>query len=310
MIEAVEVDQRLIGKNQLIQRHVCGHRQTARLGLSDQRYAASTGELAEVRTHATLLDQQQISRQRHSFRGFRNARQAKETGGRPFMRQATFGQIMVLRIEDHRQVESRCIFQRPTQRARVAETLQAVAEGHATSIAQGNQLGQLLAVQALAQRADGEHLGISGLAGTVEDQFGHCRGVEHRFGLWRAAQAGHTASCGSAGFADNRALAAVTRLAQGDVEVDQPRGGDQPLSVDGISRDEVRRGGADRDNLAGLHMNVGNLIQSADGIDDASAEDAELHWAFSWSNWPCSNCRCAVCPLMAMDSTAIRMAIP
>jgi hypothetical protein len=106
------------------------------------------------------------------------------------MGQAAFGQIVVLGVEDHRQVEGGRVFQRPAQGAGVAETLQAVAEGHAAGVAQGDQLGQLFAVQAFAQGADREHFGVAGFAGAVEDQLGHGRGVQHRLGLRRAAQAG------------------------------------------------------------------------------------------------------------------------
>ena len=64
-------------------------------------------------------------------------------------------------------------------------------------------------------------------------------------------------------------------------------------------------GCADGEDLAGFQVQIGGLIQAAAWIDDAGAENAELHWAFS-----CSNCRWAVCPLMAMDSTAMRTAMP
>jgi hypothetical protein len=72
-----------------------------------------------------------------------------------------------------------------------------------------------------------------------------------------------------------------------------------------VSSDKTGRSGAKGDDLAGFEVNIGNLIQTGGRIDDACAENAELHWAFSCSNW-----RWAVCPLMAMDSTAIRIAMP
>jgi hypothetical protein len=91
-----------------------------------------------------------------------------------------------------------------------------------------------------------------------------------------------TPPAAAAGFAGDVAFAAVARLAQGDVQVDQARRGHQALAsmVPGA---EAGRGGADGDDLAGFQVQVGDLIQAA-GVDDAGAENAELHWAFSCSN--------------------------
>ncbi len=100
-------------------------------------------------------------------------------------------------------------------------------------------------------------------------------------------------------------LPAVARLAQGDVQVNQPRGGHQALGLDGLSRGKTCRGRANGDDFAGFQMQIGHLIQLAARINHTGAENAELHWAFSCSNW-----RWAVCPLMVMDNTAIRTAMP
>ncbi len=305
MIQAGEIDQRLISQNQLIQRYIRRHRQPTRLCLSNQGRAACAGQLAEVRAHAALLHQQQVAGQRHGLGCFRNARQAQKCCRRAIMGQTAFGQIMILRVENHGQVEGGGVFQRPAQRTGIAETAQAVAERHAACVAQGDQFGQLLAFQALAQCANREHLAETGFTGTVQNQFGHRRGVEHRFGLWRAAQAGHAACDRSAGFTGDAAFTAIARLAQGHVEVNQAGRCHQPGSVDDLSGFETGRCGTDCDEFACFDMQVGGLIQPAGRVDDASAEDAELHWAFSCSNW-----RCAFCPLMAIDSTAMRIAMP
>ncbi len=95
----------------MVQRYVGGHRQAAGLGLGDQRRATSAGQLAEVRAHATLLHQQQITGQGHGLGGLRYARQAEEAGGRAFMGQATLGQVVILRVENHGQAEGGCVFQ-------------------------------------------------------------------------------------------------------------------------------------------------------------------------------------------------------
>ena len=47
---------------------------------------------------------------------------------------------------------------------------------------------------------------------------------------------------------------------------------------------ETARRRAEGDDLAGFNVNIGDLIQAAAWIDDAGAENAELHWAFSCSN--------------------------
>ena len=227
--------------------------------------------------HTALFHQQQVAGQGHGLGGFRDAGQAEEAGGGAFMGQAAFGQVLVLGVEDHCQVEGGGVFQGTAQGTAAAEVVQTVAESHAAGVAQGHQFGQLLASQALAQGADGEHLGVPGLAGAVEDQLGHGRGVQHRFGKRRAAQAGDATGSGRQGFAGDIALAAVARFTQGDVQIDQTRTRHQALGIDDLVGDETHRGLADGDNLAAFQMQVADLIQAAVGVDHAGAEDGGAH---------------------------------
>ncbi|MNZ41518.1 hypothetical protein D3C78_590700 [compost metagenome] len=284
VVQAGEVAQRFVGENQLVQRHVGGDRQAQLLGLGNQARTTGTGQLAEVRAHAGLFDQQQVARQGHGFGGFRDARQAEEAGHGAFVGQAALGQVAVLGVEHHGQVEGGGVFQGAGQGTVVGDFLQAIAEGHAAGVAQGHQLGQLLAFQALGQGADRVDLAVGGLAGAVEDQFGHGRGVQHRLGLRRAAQAGDTAGDGGAGFTGDVAFAAVARLAQGHAEVDQAGRGDQAISLDRAAGVEAGRGGTDGGNAAAVQVQVGDLVQAAVGVDDPGAENTDGHWAFSWSN--------------------------
>nr|GFD35036.1 hypothetical protein [Tanacetum cinerariifolium] len=129
---------------------------------------------------------------------------------------------------------------------------------------------------------------VSGFARAIQNQLGNRRCVQDGLGPGRAAQAGHTTGCSRAGFRSDTAFAAIARLAQRHVQIDQPRCCHQSCA-----------------DLSGFQVNVDDLIQTADRVDDASVDDAELHCAFSCSNW-----RCAVWPLMAMDKTAMRTAMP
>ena len=254
MVQAGEVDQRFIRQDQLVQGDIRGYPQATGLGLGDQGHAPGAGQLAEMRTHAALFHQQQITGQGHGFCGFRNARQAEEAGHRTFMGQAAFGQVAVLGMEDHRQVEGGRVFQGTAQGARAAKAFQAIAEGHATGVTQGDQFGKLLAVQALAQGANGKHFAIAGFAGAVQDQLGHSGSVQHRLGIGRATQAGHATGGSGLGFTGDVAFAAVARLAQGDIQVHQPRRGHQALGIDALAGVEACGGGADGDDLAGVQV--------------------------------------------------------
>ena len=187
-------------------------------------------------------------------------------------------------MEDHGQVEGGGIFQRACQGAIVGDFLQAIAEGHAAGVAQGDQLGQLLAFQALGQRADRVDLAVGRFPGAVEDQFGDCRGVQHRFGLRRAAQAGDATGDRCAGLAGDVAFAAVARLTQGDAEVDQARGCHQAIGLDRAGGAEAGRRCADGGDATAIEVQVGDGIQAAGRIDDPGADNADGHWAFSWSN--------------------------
>ncbi len=284
VIQAGELAQRLVREDQLVQRYIGGHRQAQGLGLGDQPRATGAGDLAEVRTHAALFHQQQVARQGHGFGAFRDARQAEEAGHGTFVGQAALGQVAVLGVEHHRQVEGGGILQGAGQGTVVGDFLQAVAKRYATGVTQGHQFGQLLALQALGQGADRVDLAVGGFAGAVKDKFGYRRGVQHRLGLWRAAQAGDTAGNGSAGFTGDVAFAAVTRLAQGHAQVDQAGRSDQAISLDRATGAETGRCGADGDNAAAVQVQVGDLVQAAVGVDHPGAKNTDGHWAFSWSN--------------------------
>ncbi len=151
---------------------------------------------------------------------------------------------------------------------------------------------------------------MAGLARAVEYQVGHRRGIQHRAGLGRAAQAGDATGGGGQGFAADIALAAVARLAQGDGQVDETGCGDQPLSLDALLRGEACRRLADGEDLAIRAIDVGDFVTAAGRVDQARAENFNGHQfcssaAYSFSSW-----RCAVWPLMVMESTAMRTAMP
>src|SRR5690606_2698847 len=128
---------------------------------------------------------------------------------------------------------------------------------------------------------------------------------------WWAAQAGYATGGGGQGLAGDVALAPVTRLAQGHGQVHQAGCGDQPLGVEGLVGREIERRLADGDDLGGVQIEVGDFVQAAGGINDAGTENAHGgHQFCSWAAVSDSSWRCAAWPLMAMDMTAMRMAMP
>ncbi len=127
--------QRLVGQDQLVHRHIGRDRQSACLRLGDHLCAARRGQLAEMRTHAGLLHQQQVAGQGDGFGRFGNPRQAEEGRRRTFMGDAAFGQIAIQGVDDHGEVEGGRILQCAPQAAVVGEVRQAVAERHAAGLA-------------------------------------------------------------------------------------------------------------------------------------------------------------------------------
>ncbi len=227
------------------------------------------------------------------------------------MGEAAFGQVAVLGMKDHRQVEGGGVFQGAAQVAVAGELGEPVAESDAAGLAQGDQLGQLFSGQVAGQRTDREDLGMAGFAGAVEDQLGHRGGVQHRTRLRWAAQTGDAAGCRSQGFTGDRALAAVARLAQGDREIDEPGRGDQALRIDCLLSLEAGRSLANGRDPAILQEDIGDFVAPAVGVDNARAEDSCCHHHCCSSDTDSESIwRCAVWPLIAMDSTAMRMAMP
>ncbi len=77
------------------------------------------------------------------------------------MGKPAFGEVTVLGVEDHRQIEGRSIFQCAAQVTVAGEFAQAIAEGDAAGFAQCHQFGKLLAGQVARECADWKYLGMT-----------------------------------------------------------------------------------------------------------------------------------------------------
>src|SRR5690606_5136092 len=106
------------------------------------------------------------------------------------------------------------------------------------------------------------------------------------------------------------ALTPIAGLTQGHGQVHQTGAGDQSARIDFLFDLETLRGLTDGDQLGGIDIKVSNLVQTAGRVDDASTEDTSGHQFCSSAARSDSSWRSAVWPLMVMDSTAMRTAMP
>ncbi len=144
--------------------------------------------------------------------------------------------------------------------------------------------------------------------GAVEDQLGDRGGIQGRARVRRAAQAGDAAGSGGARFAGDAALAAEAGFAEGHAEIDQAGAEHQAGGFDPLLGAEACGGGADGQDLIALDVQVVDAVDAAGGVEQAGAEDGNGHQ--SCSSASLADWRWAVWPLMVIDSTAMRMAMP
>ncbi|MPN46602.1 hypothetical protein SDC9_194193 [bioreactor metagenome] len=162
------------------------------------------------------------------------------------------------------------VLQRALQHLRALERHVGLAETHAAGFGELGHLGQHLALQIARERAQREQACLMELLRAELQHLHQARLVEHRIGIGRTHQAGHTTCHRSAHFGLQHALVLIAGLAQSRGQIDQTRQHVAALGVDHTGWREVLGLAINRDDAARRQRDVADLVQAAGWIDHAA----------------------------------------
>ena len=143
-------------------------------------------------------------------------------------------------------VEHPAVFQGPAHDLGADDRRAVVGEGDGAALDQPADLGQLLALAALGDGADGKDVGVAGALGLEEDELGGGLAVEGRLGVGHAGDRRDAAGQRRRGAGGDGLVLLAARLAQVDVHVDQAGADDLARGVEGRGRPAAAAAGRGR----------------------------------------------------------------
>ena len=228
--------------------------------------------------------QDHVARHQRLFRRRRNSAHAEERGVVALVHDAAVVEVRVLFVRDDGDAQHRRILERAAHQLRVVDRLAVVAHSDAAGRAQIGKLGQRLALQPLAHRADRIDAAGAVARRFGDDHLGHGALVVRRNGVRHRADRGVAARHRGPRAGGDRLLVLLPRLAQMRVQVDEPGSDDE---TGGVDRVDVRLDLlVDARDRAVLDQDVELGVEVLAGIDDAAVCDEEVH-GFEISNVEC-----------------------
>ncbi len=239
LVVAVEGAQALVGQREVVRAGLAADADAALPGAADEVDAAGRGDVQDVQPAAGQLRQRDVAVDHHLLGGGRHAVQPQPHALEALVHDAAAGQVQVLAMAEHGLVEHPAIFQGAAHDLGADDRRAVVGEGDRAAFDQAADLGQLRALAALGDGADGKDVGVAGPLGLQIDELGRRLAVEGRLGV---GHAGHRRD--AAGQRRRRAggdglVLLAARLAQVDVHVDQARADDLAGGVDHATRHEA-----------------------------------------------------------------------
>ena len=135
-------------------------------------------------------------------------------------------------IEEHRQVESRCVLHGAPHDQGALDRTVCIANADATGFSKCCHIGELFSGQIPGQGAQRVDPGTFDSPGPLSYHVNHCRCVNNGFRISRAAHTGDSSRHSSAQFAEHGGLVFLSRFSQPGLQVDQPRTDDKPGRVE------------------------------------------------------------------------------
>lgn len=222
---------------------------------------AGRGEVADVHPGADVLGEQHVARDDRLLRDGRPAAEAELGRDDALVHLGALGQAGLLGVLGDDAAEGLHVLQGAAHDHRVVDALAVVGEdGDARGrVVHRAELGELLALQADGDGADGLHVAVAVLAAQAPDLLDDARGVGDREGVGHGEHRGVAAARGGPGAGQDGLGVLAARLAQMGVEVDQAGEQDLPVGLDhlgtlvgepGATESDFALPGGGRDGLA------------------------------------------------------------
>ena len=169
------------------------------------------------------------------------------------------------------------VLHRAQQHLRVGERVVGLRERDAARFGELAHLGQLLAGQALRQRADRIDVGLVEHPRAVLQHFDESGLVERRIGVGRACEARDAAGDRRLHFGFERRLVLESRFAQPRSEIDEARRDDETRRVQRAVGLPVRGRPIDGRDPSVRAVQRAGPVDAVRGIDDAAVADLDVH---------------------------------
>ena len=247
-VEPADVD---VAKMQVVRGDVARHGQPLLLRGAHHRHALGGREPAQMHAHAGGADQREDRRQRDRLRGRRYRRQAEPRRDLAVVRDASLGEMRILRAQPDAMPERRRVLHGAKQHAGVGERHLGLRERDAPRLGELAHLRELHALEADRQRADRVDVRVVERAGAVLQHLDQARLVERRIGVRRTGEARHSTRDGGLHLRFQRCLVLESRLAQPRGQIDESRADDETGRVDAAIRVPAGRRVADGGDPAG-----------------------------------------------------------
>ena len=229
---------------------------------------------------AGFFGEQNVARDDHLLARAGPTQQAERVVPVALVHHARADERVVLAMIHHRQVEHRGVLQRAPHQVVVLHALPVVGDGDHAGILERADRCQLLAGDALGDRAGDEHVDLGRTLRAILNQRHRAGVVDRRAGVGHADNSGETAARRRRRAGADGLLGRLARLAKVNVNVDQPGADDLAGHIDfrRALRRLARRISADGGHFPIVNQQVGGFIKAVGGIDEAaSLEQQRTH---------------------------------
>ncbi|MDT4850019.1 hypothetical protein FQZ97_841580 [compost metagenome] len=207
----------------------------------------------------------------HRNAGQAHARGQRATGGH------TLAEPEVLGTQPDGVAKGGGVLKRALQHLHVDDRHLGLAEADATGLGEFGHLGELFALQPPGERTQRKHARLVQFFGAELEHVHEAGFVQHRIGVGRADQRGHTAGHRRGHFALQHRGVFLAGLAQAHRQIHQAGRDHAATGVDGAVGMEVGRHVADGDDATGCDGDVGQLVAAGGRVHDTAVLDQDLH---------------------------------
>ena len=270
----------LVSEQQVVRAGLRGDVDALALGVAHDLDRPGRGDVAHVQARAHVGGKQAVAGDDRLLGDGRPPGQPEAAGELALVHLGALGQARLLGVLGDDAVERLDVLQRASHQDRVADALAVVGEDPhpGGGVCHRAQLGELLALEADGDGADGVDVAVAGLPAQPPDLLDDARGVGDRLGVGHRVDGGEAAHRGGLGAGLDGLGVLATGLAQVGVQVDEAGEGHETGAVDDLGLGGVEVG-ADRLHEAAVEQQVGRAAaEDGDGSDQVRA-----HASFSLS---------------------------